>query len=152
MWDGALEPFKQVITTIIQDIFVTSANYKHPRYILNFAFVWSVFYYFCNLLIYTCCLFINRYLFVHRFAWNIIITISRPFCFCKTFKILMSRSTQSLWFNVVLDIPIWLNLTHAKDMVYEIASNKKRKQFHIPSLHLNEIALDSVSHLKRSYI
>ena len=33
-------------------------------------------------------------------------------------------------------------------MVYEIASNKKRKQFHIPSLHLNEIALDSVSHLK----
>ena len=34
-------------------------------------------------------------------------------------------------------------------MVYEIASNKKRKQFHIPSLHLNEIALDSVSHLKK---
>ena len=33
-------------------------------------------------------------------------------------------------------------------MVYEIASNKKRKQFHIPSLHLNEIALDSVSYLK----
>ena len=34
-------------------------------------------------------------------------------------------------------------------MVYEIASNKKRKQFHIPSLHLNEIALDGVSHLKK---
>ena len=33
-------------------------------------------------------------------------------------------------------------------MVYEIAGNKKRKQFHIPSLHLNEIALDTVSHLK----
>ena len=39
MWDGALEPFKQVITTIIQEIFVTSANYKHPGNIQNFAFV-----------------------------------------------------------------------------------------------------------------
>ena len=54
MWDGALEPFKQVITTIIQEIFVTSANYKHPRNIQYFAFVWSVFYYFCNCLIYIC--------------------------------------------------------------------------------------------------
>ena len=39
MWDGALEPFKQVITTIIQEIFVTSANYEHHKNIKNFAFV-----------------------------------------------------------------------------------------------------------------